>query len=145
MKALIQRVTSANVKVNGAITGEIGKGLLVFLAVEKNDTEVCIEKLVHKLVHYRIFSDDENKMNLNIQDINGDILIVSQFTLAASTEKGLRPSFSDAASPEKAFKYYNYFVDKIRSASIPVSTGIFGEDMKVELINDGPVTFLLNS
>jgi len=145
MKALIQRVTSANVKVNGAITGEIGKGLLVFLAVEKNDTEVSIEKLVHKLVHYRIFSDDENKMNLNIQDINGDILIVSQFTLAASTEKGLRPSFSDAASPEKAFKYYNYFVDKIRSASIPVSTGIFGEDMKVELINDGPVTFLLNS
>ena len=145
MKALIQRVTSANVKVNGAITGEIGKGLLVFLAVEKNDTEVSIEKLVHKLVHYRIFSDDENKMNLNIQDINGDILIVSQFTLAASTEKGLRPSFSDAASPEKAFKYYNYFVDKIRSASIPVSTGIFGKDMKVELINDGPVTFLLNS
>jgi D-tyrosyl-tRNA(Tyr) deacylase len=145
MKALIQRVTSANVKVNGAITGEIGKGLLVFLAVEKNDTESSIEKLVHKLVHYRIFSDDENKMNLNIQDINGDILIVSQFTLAASTEKGLRPSFSDAASPEKAFKYYNYFVDKIRSASIPVSTGIFGEDMKVELINDGPVTFLLNS
>jgi D-tyrosyl-tRNA(Tyr) deacylase len=145
MKALIQRVTSANVKVNGAITGEIGKGLLVFLAVEKNDTEASIEKLVHKLVHYRIFSDDENKMNLNIQDINGDILIVSQFTLAASTEKGLRPSFSDAASPEKAFKYYNYFVDKIRSASIPVSTGIFGEDMKVELINDGPVTFLLNS
>ena len=145
MKALIQRVTSANVKVDGAITGEIGKGLLVFLAVEKNDTEVSIEKLVHKLVHYRIFSDDENKMNLNIQDINGDILIVSQFTLAASTEKGLRPSFSDAASPEKAFKYYNYFVDKIRSASIPVSTGIFGEDMKVELINDGPVTFLLNS
>ena len=121
MKALIQRVTSANVKVDGAITGEIGKGLLVFLAVEKNDTEVSIEKLVHKLVHYRIFSDDENKMNLNIQDINGDILIVSQFTLAASTEKGLRPSFSDAASPEKAFKYYNYFVDKIRSASIPVS------------------------
>lgn len=145
MKALIQRVTSANVKVDGAITGEIGKGLLVFLAVEKNDTEVSIEKLVHKLVHYRIFSDDENKMNLNIQDINGDILIVSQFTLAASTEKGLRPSFSDAASPEKAFKYYNYFVDKIRSASIPVSTGIFGKDMKVELINDGPVTFLLNS
>ena len=145
MKALIQRVTSANVKVNGAITGEIGKGLLVFLAVEKNDTEASIEKLVHKLVHYRIFSDDENKMNLNIQDTKGDILIVSQFTLAASTEKGLRPSFSDAASPEKAFKYYNYFVDKIRSASIPVSTGIFGEDMKVELINDGPVTFLLNS
>ena len=145
MKALIQRVTSANVKVDGAITGEIGKGLLVFLAVEKNDTEASIEKLVHKLVHYRIFSDDENKMNLNIQDINGDILIVSQFTLAASTEKGLRPSFSDAASPEKAFKYYNYFVDKIRSTSIPVSTGIFGEDMKVELINDGPVTFLLNS
>lgn len=145
MKALIQRVTSANVKVDGAITGEIGKGLLVFLAVEKNDTEASIEKLVHKLVHYRIFSDDENKMNLNIQDINGDILIVSQFTLAASTEKGLRPSFSDAASPEKAFKYYNYFVDKIRSASIPISTGIFGEDMKVELINDGPVTFLLNS
>lgn len=145
MKALIQRVTSANVKVDGAITGEIGKGLLVFLAVEKNDTEASIEKLVHKLVHYRIFSDDENKMNLNIQDINGDILIVSQFTLAASTEKGLRPSFSDAASPEKAFKYYNYFVDKIRSASIPVSTGIFGKDMKVELINDGPVTFLLNS
>ena len=104
MKALIQRVTSANVKVNGAITGEIGKGLLVFLAVEKNDTEVSIEKLVHKLVHYRIFSDDENKMNLNIQDTKGDILIVSQFTLAASTEKGLRPSFSDAASPEKAFK-----------------------------------------
>ena len=145
MKALIQRVTSANVKVNGAITGEIGKGLLVFLAVEKNDTEASIEKLVHKLVHYRIFSDDENKMNLNIQDTKGDILIVSQFTLAASTEKGLRPSFSDAASPEKALKYYNYFVDKIRSASIPVSTGIFGEDMKVELINDGPVTFLLNS
>lgn len=145
MKALIQRVTSANVKVDGAITGEIGKGLLVFLAVEKNDTEASIEKLVHKLVHYRIFSDDENKMNLNIQDTKGDILIVSQFTLAASTEKGLRPSFSDAASPEKAFKYYNYFVDKIRSASIPVSTGIFGKDMKVELINDGPVTFLLNS
>lgn len=145
MKALIQRVTSANVKVDGAITGEIGKGLLVFLAVEKNDTEASIEKLVHKLVHYRIFSDDENKMNLNIQDTKGDILIVSQFTLAASTEKGLRPSFSDAASPEKAFKYYNYFVDKVRSVSIPVSTGIFGEDMKVELINDGPVTFLLNS
>ena len=145
MKALIQRVRSASVTVNDSIVGEIGKGLLTFLAIEKNDNEISIEKLIYKLLHYRVFTDNENKMNLNIQQVKGEILIVSQFTLAASTENGLRPSFTDAADPDSALKYYNYFIDKVKAASIPVSTGIFGADMKVELINDGPVTFLLQS
>lgn len=145
MKALIQRVSSASVTVNDSIVGEIGKGLLTFLAIEKNDNEIAIEKLIYKLLHYRVFTDNENKMNLNIQQVKGEILIVSQFTLAACTENGLRPSFTDAADPDSALKYYNDFVDKLKAASIPVSTGIFGADMKVELINDGPVTFLLQS
>lgn len=144
MKALIQRVTTANVKVDDISVGSIGRGLLVFLAIEKNDNESSIDKLSYKLINYRIFPDDDNKMNLNIQEAKGDILIVSQFTLAATTNKGLRPSFSDAADPNKAFKYYNYFIDKVKAASVSVSTGVFGADMKVELINDGPITFLLS-
>lgn len=143
MKALIQRVTSASVSVSGEQIGAIGNGLLVLLGVEKHDTEQAIEKMANKLLNYRIFSDKEDKMNLSVQDINGGLLVVSQFTLAASTDKGLRPSFSSAAEPERAKHYYLQLVKRLRQDISNVETGEFGADMKVSLVNDGPVTFML--
>jgi len=145
MKALIQRVTEASVEVAGNKTGSIDKGILVLLGVEKGDSEKEAEKLVNKVISYRIFPDSDNHMNLSLREINGDLLVVSQFTLVASTSKGLRPSFSSAATPEEAEKLYECFVEESKKHCQNVQTGMFGGDMKVSLINDGPVTFLLST
>lgn len=147
MRALIQRVNEASVTINGKIVGEIQQGILVFLGVQKEDCESNVDKILHKIIHYRIFSDNDGKMNLNVQEVAGGLLVVSQFTLAAQTHKGLRPGFSTAASPEHAEKLYEYFLQQARSlkSSIKTSSGRFGADMQVSLINDGPVTFLLEN
>jgi D-tyrosyl-tRNA(Tyr) deacylase len=144
MIALIQRVTAAKVEVEGEITGQIGKGLLVLLGVEKEDNHAKAEKLLEKVLNYRVFSDEDGKMNLNVQQAGGAILIVSQFTLAADTQKGLRPSFSKGASPALAEEMYDYFVEKC-GQKISTFTGRFATDMQVSLTNDGPVTFWLNT
>lgn len=144
MIALIQRVTAAKVEVEGEITGQIGKGLLVLLGVEKEDNHAKAEKLLEKVLNYRVFSDEDSKMNLNVQQAGGAILIVSQFTLAADTQKGLRPSFSKGASPALAEEMYDYFVEKC-GQKISTFTGRFAADMQVCLTNDGPVTFWLNT
>ncbi|MFT4763175.1 MAG: D-tyrosyl-tRNA(Tyr) deacylase [Oleispira sp.] len=145
MKALIQRVTEASVNVEGQVISTIEQGLVVLLGVEKEDSSVDVDKLLHKVSHYRIFEDDGGKMNLNVQQVNGSLLIVSQFTLAAETKKGLRPGFSSAAEPAVAEALYEEFIMKATSQNIPVGTGKFGADMQVALINDGPVTFWLSS
>lgn len=145
MKALIQRVTEASVTIAGETVSSINSGLVVLLGVEKEDSSVDVDKLLYKVSHYRIFSDDDDKMNLNVQQVNGSLLIVSQFTLAAETKKGLRPGFSTAAVPAVAEALYEEFVSKAKNQGISVGTGQFGADMKVALINDGPVTFWLSS
>jgi D-tyrosyl-tRNA(Tyr) deacylase len=145
MKVLIQRVSEASVKVEGETISAIEQGLVVLLGVEKTDDSAAVDRLLHKVSHYRIFSDDDDKMNLNVQQVQGSLLIVSQFTLAAETRKGLRPGFSTAASPALAKTLYEEFVSKAREKNIKVGTGQFGADMKVALINDGPVTFWLSS
>jgi D-tyrosyl-tRNA(Tyr) deacylase len=143
MLGLIQRVKQASVTVNEELTGEIQQGILLLLGIQKNDTEETANKLIDKILAYRIFSDENNKMNCSVQQIDGGILVVSQFTLAADTKKGLRPSFSSAAPPAQAEALYDYFVAQMRSKHPQVATGIFGADMQVSLINDGPVTFML--
>lgn len=143
MIALIQRVSQAKVDVNGETIGKIGKGLLVLLGVEKEDNREKADKLAEKVLNYRIFSDENDKMNLNVQQAQGELLIVSQFTLAADTQKGLRPSFSKGAPPALANELYEYFIQKC-AEKLPVSTGQFAADMQVCLTNDGPVTFWLN-
>jgi len=143
MLGLIQRVKKASVTVNGEITGEVQQGILLLLGIQKNDTEETANKLIDKILAYRIFSDENNKMNCNVQQIKGSVLVVSQFTLAADTKKGLRPSFSSAAPPTQAEVLYDYFVAQMRNKHPQVGTGIFGADMQVSLINDGPVTFML--
>lgn len=145
MKALIQRVSEASVKVEGETISAIERGLVVLLGVERGDSSADVDKLLHKVSHYRIFADSDDKMNLNVQQIEGSLLIVSQFTLAADTKKGLRPGFSTAAEPEVAETLYEEFISKAKSQKIPVGTGQFGADMQVSLINDGPVTFWLSS
>lgn len=145
MKALIQRVSEASVKVDGQVIGEIATGLLVLLGVERDDSSVDVDKLLHKVSRYRIFPDDAGKMNLNVEQAGGQLLVVSQFTLAAETHKGLRPGFSSAAAPELAEALYEEFVDKAKAQGLGTQTGEFGADMKVALINDGPVTFWLAS
>ena len=144
MKAVIQRVTSASVKVEEKIVGKIGKGLLVFLGIYEEDTEEKIEKLTKKIVNLRIFNDKNDKMNLSVKDIKGEILLISQFTLCADTRKGNRPSFIMAKEPIEANKIYEKTVESIRKEDIIVEKGIFGADMKVELLNDGPVTIMLD-
>ncbi len=144
MLGLIQRVSEARVVIDGNVHGEIGGGLLLLLGVQKGDGSAEIDKLLHKLLNYRVFPDEKGHMNLSLLDTGGELLIVSQFTLAASTKKGLRPSFSSAAAPELAEQLYDEFVEKA-GKEVRVATGSFGADMKVGLINDGPVTFLLEA
>jgi D-tyrosyl-tRNA(Tyr) deacylase len=141
--ALIQRVSSASVTVNAEIIGEIGKGLLVFLAVQPEDTEVKTKRLAERVAGYRVFNDEAGKMNLNVHQAGGEILVVSQFTLAADTNSGMRPSFTSAAEPEFSNGLYEYFCHQLRDKGFSVPTGEFGADMKVQLLNDGPVTFSL--
>lgn len=149
MKALIQRVQSASVEIDDAAgsrtAGAIDGGLLALIGVEKGDDEKSADKLLHKLLHYRVFADPEGKMNHNVQQAGGGLLLVSQFTLAADTRKGLRPSFSSAAPPADGERLFNYLVEQARRHPLPVATGEFGADMQVALVNDGPVTFLLES
>ena len=143
MKALIQRVSQASVRVDQQVIGKIGRGLLVFLAVEKLDSEAQAKRMAEKLMAYRVFADEQGKMNLSVSDISGEILLVSQFTLAADTAKGLRPGFSNAAEPGLAEQLYEFLVDRLRQQGLPVATGQFAANMQVHLVNDGPVTFLL--
>ncbi|MBV1872881.1 MAG: D-tyrosyl-tRNA(Tyr) deacylase [Gammaproteobacteria bacterium] len=145
MRAVIQRVNRASVVVNGECVGEIERGLLVLLGVEKNDGQSAADKLLNKVLDYRIFPDDDGKMNLSLKSIGGELLIVSQFTVAADTKKGLRPSFSSAAQPALACELYEYWVKEAKSRLPKVATGEFGSDMQVSLVNDGPVTFILEA
>ncbi|MBE0462917.1 D-aminoacyl-tRNA deacylase [Halomonas colorata] len=145
MKVLIQRVKQASVVVEGQTIGAIDQGLLALVGVERDDSDAAVEKMLHKLLHYRVFSDADGKMNLNLQQVNGGLLLVSQFTLAAETRKGLRPGFSSAAAPAEGERLFNQLVTSAQSAWPNVATGQFGADMQVALVNDGPVTFLLES
>ncbi|MFC2544529.1 MAG: D-aminoacyl-tRNA deacylase [Aggregatibacter sp.] len=144
MIALIQRVSSAKVEVDGEIVGQIGKGLLVLLGVEKDDDRQKADKLAEKVLNYRVFSDADDKMNLNVQQVAGEVLVVSQFTLVADTQKGLRPSFSKGATPSLANELYEYFTQKC-GEKVKVECGRFAADMQVSLVNEGPVTFWLQA
>ena len=144
MQGLIQRVKQAKVEVAGEVVGEISNGILLLLGVEKQDTEQSAQELLHKVSNYRIFTDEQGKMNLSLNDIKGELLVVSQFTLAADTKKGMRPSFSSAGTPEQANTLYEYFIAEAKKAGLTVATGQFGADMQVSLCNDGPVTFNLS-
>ncbi len=145
MRAVIQRVNNANVKVNDKITGEIGKGLLVLLGVEEGDTNKDLDYMVDKIVNLRIFEDDNEKMNLSLIDTEGELLVVSQFTLLGDCRKGRRPNFMQAAKPDDANNLYERFVEKVKSKGIKTKTGVFQEHMMVNLTNDGPVTILVDS
>ena len=142
MKALMQRVTQAKVEVGGQCIGQIGYGIMLLLGVDKGDDQTKADQLLHKVLHYRFFADADGKMNNNVQQVNGSILIVSQFTLVADTKKGLRPGFSSAAPPALGEQMYDYFVAQAQG-KITVATGQFGANMQVSLTNDGPVTFML--
>jgi len=143
--ALLQRVSEASVRVDGELIGRIDQGLLIFLCAERNDTEKEADTLLAKLLGYRVFYDADGKMNLNVAQVNGGVLLVPQFTLAADTRSGTRPSFTPAAPPALARQLFDYAVDRARAAHPVVETGKFGADMKVALINDGPVTFWLQA
>ena len=145
MRAVIQRVSSASVKVDGEIIGSIGEGLLIFLGVGDTDTESDLKYIVDKSIGLRIFSDENDKMNLSVEDIDGEILVISQFTLYGDCRKGKRPSFSKSMEPVAANKMYEQFIAELKSRGIRTEHGEFGADMKVELLNDGPVTILLDS
>ena len=143
MKALIQRVKSASVSISGELYSSINKGILIFLGVEKEDEKVNAEKLADKILKLRIFEDENEKMNLSVKDVNGELLVVSQFTLCGDCKKGTRPSFDKAASPQDAVDLYEYFIKYLKEQKIKVETGKFRAMMDVELVNDGPVTFWL--
>ena len=143
MKLVVQRVSNAKVEINNKVNGSINKGFLVLLGVTHEDTEETADYLCAKLCNLRVFDDEEGKMNLSLKDINGELLIVSQFTLYADCKKGNRPSFINAAQPDKANLLYEYFIKKCKEAGFNVQTGIFGAEMKVSLLNDGPVTIIL--
>ena len=143
MKVLIQRVQSASVTVNDDIVGSIDQGMLVFVGIERDDTPALLERVAERLLNYRLFADAEGRMNASLRDIDGGLLLVSQFTLAADTRKGLRPGFSSAAAPADAQLLYNALFDTLGGKNHTVAAGRFGADMQVALVNDGPVTFLL--
>ena len=143
MKALLQRVSSARVDIDGRTAGAIDSGLLVLLCAERGDTDAQADRMLARILKLRIFSDDAGKMNLSVQDVAGGLLIVSQFTLAADASAGNRPSFTQAAAPDEGRRLYEHFVSKARAAHPVVATGEFGADMKVHLVNDGPVTIPL--
>ncbi len=145
MKIVVQRVSEASVKVDEKIVGEIKNGLLLLVGIHEEDTEIDADWLISKIINLRIFSDEAGKMNLSVKDIAGEILCISQFTLLADYKKGNRPSFIKAAKPELAIPLFNYFKDKIAESELKIESGIFGADMKVSLINDGPVTIVLDS
>ena len=145
MRVVVQRVTEACVEVAGKPVGEIGAGLLVLLGVARDDTRADADYLADKIVNLRVFDDDEGKMNRSLSESGGAVLVVSQFTLYGDVRRGRRPSYSDAAEPEKANQLYEYFVERVRSAAVKVETGIFQAMMNVSLTNDGPVTILLDS
>ena len=143
MIALLQRVSEAAVQVNGEITGEIGRGILALVGVEKGDTEAQADRLLERILAYRIFPDTEGRMNLDVRQVGGGLLLVSQFTLAADTRKGNRPSFTPAAPPDEGARLFDHVVAQARKAQAQTATGRFGADMQVRLVNDGPVTFWL--
>ncbi|MDP7591724.1 MAG: D-aminoacyl-tRNA deacylase [Litorilituus sp.] len=143
MIALLQRVCSASVTVEKQVIGEIEQGLLVFLAVQPDDTEAKAKRLAQRVAGYRVFNDENGKMNLNVKQVCGDILVISQFTLAADTSSGMRPSFTSAAKPTFSDALYQYFCQQLREQGFTVPTGEFAAEMKVQLLNDGPVTFTL--
>lgn len=145
MKALIQRISSAQVQIGDKIRGKVDRGILIFLGVEKGDTDSDADYLIKKITGLRIFEDNAGKMNLSVRDIGGKILVVSQFTLSADCRKGTRPSFERAEEPSRAREMYYKLLDKLRYEGIPTESGEFGASMTVHLINDGPVTILLDS
>ena len=143
MQALIQRVSHASVSIDGVTTATIGRGLLLLLGLEKTDTAAVAAKTLQRVIDYRVFSDSDGKMNCSLRDIGGELLIVSQFTLAADTAKGRRPSFASAMAPAPAEQLYRHFLALAAECGVPTASGEFGADMQVSLCNDGPVTFLL--
>jgi len=145
MRCVVQRVTSASVQVDSTIVGQIDGGLLVFVGVADGDASADIEYIAAKIVELRVFSDDHGRMNRSVLDVGGSVLLVSQFTLLADARKGRRPAFDGAASPEQAREHYESLVDRIRATGVKLETGVFQADMKVQLVNDGPVTILLDS
>lgn len=145
MRGIIQRVKKAKVEVDGKVTGEINRGFLVFLGVHEDDTEKDLDYMERKILNLRVFEDENNKMNLSLKDVGGEILLVSQFTLYGDARKGNRPSFTESAHPDMAIDYYEKLIKRLRDNNIKVESGIFGADMDVTLINDGPVTIQLDS
>ncbi|MGE8554371.1 MAG: D-aminoacyl-tRNA deacylase [Chryseobacterium jejuense] len=145
MKIVIQRVSEASVKVDGKIVGEIGKGLMLLVGIDENDEKTDADWLVQKILNLRIFGDEDDKLNLSVKDISGEILCISQFTLIADYKKGNRPSFIKAAKPDKAVPLFDYFKEEMVKSGLQTESGIFGADMKVSLINDGPVTIVMDS
>lgn len=145
MRVVVQRVKHASVTINGTVNGKINNGFLVLLGIQSTDSEQDVDYLVKKVTNLRIFSDENDKMNLSLKDVNGELLIVSQFTLYANCKEGNRPSFVEAAKPDIAVPLYEYFVSECKKIIPVVETGIFGADMKVDLLNDGPVTIIMDS
>jgi D-tyrosyl-tRNA(Tyr) deacylase len=144
VRAVIQRVSEASVSVEGVCVGRVGPGLLALVAVQPQDTVDTVTRMLHKLLNYRVFSDASGRMNLSLSDVAGGLLLVSQFTLAAETRKGMRPGFSTAAAPEQARALFDALLQAVRVVHPTVATGVFGADMQVSLVNDGPVTFVLD-
>ncbi|WEK69351.1 MAG: D-aminoacyl-tRNA deacylase [Candidatus Chryseobacterium colombiense] len=145
MKVVIQRVSESSVKVDGKVVGEIGKGLMLLVGIDENDERTDADWIVQKILNLRIFGDEDDKLNLSVQDIKGEILCISQFTLISDYKKGNRPSFIKAAKPDKAIPLFEYFKEQISKSGLKTESGIFGADMKVSLINDGPVTIVMDS